>query len=141
MYNTGCDIADAILTDKQKMFADKIKINFEGSLKNINSDNLDLCVLLNNTLNIATLLFDSNTSYDKTIDIKARCVNGCLLYKLSSPVSNNISIKHNKIKSPDNSNIYTFYLQTLGKLIKERSGNINFGFSDNNLDFDIKYQF
>lgn len=53
LYNTGNDLTDAILSDKQKNADENIKITFEGSLANVPADNLEICVLFNNMIDIA----------------------------------------------------------------------------------------
>lgn len=89
LCNTGNDTADAILTERQKRLANDIKIKFSGSLCKLPEDNFDICVLLNNTIDIALFSFQSiNSDREKIIDISADCKQGVMLYKISFPCVN-----------------------------------------------------
>lgn len=90
LYNTGNDTADAILTERQKQLADDVKIKFSGSLFKLPEDNFDICVLLNNTIDIALFGLQSvESDSEKLIDISADCKQGVILYKISFPCGNN----------------------------------------------------
>ncbi len=89
LYNTGSDTADAILSERQKELKTGVKINFSGNLSNLPEDNFDICVLLNNTIDIALFGLQSITSDgEKLIEISAMCKQGVLLYKISFPCEN-----------------------------------------------------
>lgn len=89
LYNTGSDTADAILTERQKQLTKEVKINFSGNFSNLPEDNFDICVLLNNTIDIAIFSVQSTTSDgEKLIEISAMCKQGVLLYKISFPCEN-----------------------------------------------------
>lgn len=89
LYNTGNDTADAILTERQKQLADDVKIKFSGSLFKLPEDNFDICVLLNNTIDIALFGLQSvESDGEKLIDISADCKQGVMLYKISFPCEN-----------------------------------------------------
>lgn len=89
LYNTGSDTADAILSERQKQLKTGVKINFSGNLSNLPEDNFDICVLLNNTIDIALFGLQSITSDgEKLIEISAMCKQGVLLYKISFPCEN-----------------------------------------------------
>lgn len=84
LYNTGNDTADAILTERQKQLANDVKIKFSGSLFKLPEDNLDIYVLLNNTIDIALFsLHNINSDREKIIEISSDCKQGVLLYKIS----------------------------------------------------------
>ena len=74
LYNTGNDLTDAILSDKQKNADENIKITFEGSLANVPADNLEICVLFNNMIDIA---FENVKKFcgngKQIISLKAEC--------------------------------------------------------------------
>ena len=87
--NTGNDTADAILTERQKQLANDVKIKFSGSLVKLPEDNFDICVLLNNTIDIALFsLRNINSDREKLIEISADCKQGIMLYKISFPCEN-----------------------------------------------------
>lgn len=89
LYNTGSDTADAILSERQKQLKTGVKINFSGNLSKLPEDNFDICVLLNNTIDIALFGLQSITSDgEKSIEISAMCKQGVLLYKISFPCEN-----------------------------------------------------
>ena len=89
LYNTGSDTADAILSERQKELKTGVKINFSGNLSKLPEDNFDICVLLNNTVDIALFGLQSITSDgEKLIEISAMCKQGVLLYKISFPCEN-----------------------------------------------------
>ena len=89
LYNTGSDTADAILSERQKQLEKKVKINFSGNFSKLPEDNFDICVLLNNTIDIALYGLQSITSDgEKLIEISAMCKQGVLLYKISFPCEN-----------------------------------------------------
>ena len=89
LYNTGSDTADAILSERQKELKTGVKINFSGNLSKLPEDNFDICVLLNNTIDIALFGLQSITSDgEKSIEILAMCKQGVLLYKISFPCEN-----------------------------------------------------
>ena len=89
LYNTGSDTADAILSERQKQLKTAVKINFSGNLSKLPEDNFDICVLLNNTIDIALFGLQSITSDgEKLIEISAMCKQGVLLYKISFPCEN-----------------------------------------------------
>lgn len=89
LYNTGSDTADAILSERQKELKTGVKINFSGNLSKLPEDNFDICVLLNNTIDIALFGLQSITfDGEKLIEISAMCKQGVLLYKISFPCEN-----------------------------------------------------
>lgn len=89
LYNTGSDTADAILSEQQKELKTGVKINFSGNLSKLPEDNFDICVLLNNTIDIALFGLQSITSDgEKLIEISAMCKQGVLLYKISFTCEN-----------------------------------------------------
>ena len=89
LYNTGSDTADAILSERQKELKTGVKINFSGNLSKLPEDNFDICVLLNNTIDIALFGLQSITSDgEKLSEISAMCKQGVLLYKISFPCEN-----------------------------------------------------
>ncbi len=89
LYNTGSDTSDAILSERQKQLKTGVKINFSGIFSNLPEDNFDICVLLNNTIDIALFGLQGITSDgNKLFEISAMCKQGVLLYKISFPCEN-----------------------------------------------------
>lgn len=91
LYNTGNDLTDAILSDKQKNADENIKITFEGSLANVPADNLEICVLFNNMIDIA---FENVKEFcgngKQIIALKAETRAGFLFCCISFPIENEI---------------------------------------------------
>lgn len=134
LYNTGCDIADAILTDKQQKANENIKITFEGSLKNLTTDNLDICILLNNTIDIAVILSEScDSSSKQQITVKSTFIRQFLFYEITAPISGNIK----KEKTEATERTPAFY--TLQSLVKKNDGIIETSCTDDKFKINIKY--
>ena len=135
LYNTGCDIADAILTDKQLRAKENIKITFEGNLKKIRTDSLDICILLNNTLDIAIKLSENCDSHLKhNINVISNFRGGFLFYTITSPINN-------ERKSENNTTEYKLAFETLQKLVDKNAGEMKLSHTDNKSIIDIMYAY
>lgn len=135
LYNTGCDVADAILTDKQQKVNDNIKIKFEGNLKNIRTNDIDIIVLLNNTLDIAIRL-SQMCGFKPTknnIYVKSVLKSGFLFYEITAPIGEN----SNKIQNELTKNDFDFI--TVKNLADKKDGVIKTNFSDNVFTLNIQY--
>ncbi|MEE1318824.1 MAG: hypothetical protein UHD05_04875 [Ruminococcus sp.] len=134
LYNTGCDIADAILTDKQQKANENIKITFEGNLKNITTDNLDICVLLNNTLDIAVILSENcDSSAKQHIAVKSTFIRKFLFYEITAPINDNIG------KEREEATEHNPAFCTLQSLVKKNDGIMETSCIDNRFRINIKY--
>lgn len=114
LYNTGNDLTDAILSDKQKNADKNIKITFEGSLANVPADNLEICVLFNNMIDIA---FENVKEFcgdgKQIIALKAETRAGFLFCCISFPIENEIK------KAQNNVLYHSFAYKTLKNLAEK----------------------
>lgn len=128
LYNTGNDLTDAILSDKQKNADENIKITFEGSLANVPADNLEICVLFNNMIDIA---FENVKEFcgngKQIIALKAETRAGFLFCCISFPIENEIK------KAQNNVLCHNFAYKTLKNLAEKNGGKIETSLSDDRL--------
>lgn len=115
LYNTGNDLTDAILSDKQKNADENIKITFEGSLANVPADNLEICVLFNNMIDIA---FENVKEFcgngKQIIALKAETRAGFLFCSISFPIMNEIKKAQNNVLH------HSFAYKTLKNLAEKK---------------------
>ena len=128
LYNTGNDLTDAILSDKQKNADENIKITFEGSLANVPADNLEICVLFNNMIDIA---FENVKEFcgngKQIISLKAETRAGFLFCSISFPIENEIKKAQNNVLH------HSFAYKTLKNLAEKNGGKIETSLSDDRL--------
>ena len=128
LYNTGNDLTDAILSDKQKNADENIKITFEGSLANVPADNLEICVLFNNMIDIA---FENVKEFcgnrKQIIALKAETRAGFLFCCISFPIENEIK------KAQNNVLYHSFAYKSLKNLAEKNGGKIETSLSDDRL--------
>lgn len=137
LYNTGSDTADAILTERQKQLAENVKIKFSGSLAKLPEDNFDICVLLNNTIDIALFGVQSTEcGGEKQIEIFADCKQGVLLYKISFPCENN-----EFFDEPQSDKIVMLKMNILKKLVGKNDGMTGAYIQNNVASITVKYIF
>lgn len=128
LYNTGNDLTDAILSDKQKNADENVKITFEGSLANVPADNLEICVLFNNMIDIA---FENVKEFcgngKQIIALKAETRAGFLFCCISFPIENEIKKAQNHVL------YHSFAYKTLKNLAEKNGGKIETSLSDDRL--------
>lgn len=128
LYNTGNDLTDAILSDKQKNADENIKITFEASLANVPADNLEICVLFNNMIDIA---FENVKEFcgngKQIIALKAETRAGFLFCCISFPIENEIKKAQNHVL------YHSFAYKTLKNLAEKNGGKIETSLSDDRL--------
>ena len=137
LYNTGNDTADAILTERQKKLANDVKIKFSGCLFKLPEDNFDICVLLNNTIDIALFsLKNINSDREKLIEISADCKQGIMLYKISFPCENGEFFDESQ-----GNNDGTLKMNILKKLVEKNDGMIGTYIKNNVASVTVRYIF
>ncbi len=128
LYNTGNDLTDAILSDKQKNAGDNIKIKFEGSLANVPADNLEICVLFNNMIDIA---FENVKEFcddgKQIVTLKAETRAGFLFCCVSFPIESEIKKAQNNVLH------HSFAYKALKNLAEKNGGKIETSLSKNRL--------
>lgn len=131
LYNTGNDLTDAILSDKQKNADENIKITFEGSLANVPADNLEICVLFNNMIDMIDIAFENVKEFcgngKQIIALKAETRAGFLFCCISFPIENEIK------KAQNNVLYHSFAYKTLKNLAEKNGGKIETSLSDDRL--------
>lgn len=136
LYNTGSDTADAVLTERQKQLADSVKIKFSGSFARLPEDNFDICVLLNNTIDIAAFgLNGIEPKEEKQIEISADCQQGVLLYTISFPCKND-----ENFAEPNDKNSM-LKINILRKLTEKNNGMIDIGNENGVAVITVQYIF
>ena len=137
LYNTGSDTADAILSERQKELKTGVKINFSGNLSKLPEDNFDICVLLNNTIDIALFGLQSITSDgEKLIEISAMCKQGVLLYKISFPCENSGFFDDLQSSKDD-----MLKMNILRKLTEKNDGKMDTHIENQVASFTVRYNF
>jgi hypothetical protein len=137
LYNTGSDTADAILTERQKQLANDVKIKFSGSFVKLPEDNFDICVLLNNTIDIALVsLQNINSDREKLIEISADCKQGIMLYKISFPCENDGFFDESQSKNEG-----MLKINILKKLTEKNDGRIGTHIENNVASITVRYIF
>lgn len=128
LYNTGNDLTDAILSDKQKNADKNVKITFEGSLANVPADNLEICVLFNNMIDIA---FENVKEFcgdgEQVVTLKSETRAGFLFCCVSFPIENEIKKAQNNVLH------HSFAYKTLKNLAEKNGGKIKTSLSDDRL--------
>lgn len=128
LYNTGNDITDAILSDKQKNADKNVKITFEGSLANVPADNLEICVLFNNMIDIA---FENVREFcgdgKQVVTLKAETRAGFLFCCVSFPIESEIKKAQNNVLH------HNFAYKALKNLAEKNGGKIETSLSKNRL--------
>lgn len=128
LYNTGNDLTDAILSDKQKNADKNVKITFEGSLANVPADNLEICVLFNNMIDIAFENVKEFCCDDKQIvTLKAETRAGFLFCCVSFPIENEIKKAQNNVLH------HNFAYKALKNLAEKNGGKIETSLSKSRL--------
>lgn len=100
-FDTGNEIADAMLQEKQNLIKDKnIEISFSGAIsKNYIKPN-DLCIILGNALDNAIEACEKAPKDTKcSIVIESVCNNGFMFLKIQNPVFEKVEIKNNHIST------------------------------------------
>lgn len=126
-FDTGNNIIDALLTDKQKKANTyNTQLFFQGSISNkINPT--DLCVIFGNALDNALEACEKiKLSESKTIQINCECKGGFMFLTITNPVYKDISINNNSIlTSKKDKECHGFGLFSINQIIKKYEGNLN----------------
>lgn len=125
-FDTGNNIADALLTDKQeKANVYNAKLFFQGAISNkINPT--DLCVIFGNALDNAIEACENiKSSENKAIQINCECNGGFMFLTITNPVRKDIPIHKNSIAtSKENKESHGFGLLSINQVIKKYKGEL-----------------
>lgn len=126
-FDTGNNIVDALLTDKQeKANIYNTKLLFQGTISN-NIDPTDLCVIFGNALDNAIEACEKiKSSKNKAIQINCECNGGFMFLTITNPVCKDISIHNNSIlTSKKDKNSHGFGLLSINQVIKKYEGSLS----------------
>lgn len=126
-FDTGNNIADALLTDKQeKAYAYNTQLFFQGTISNkINPT--DLCVIFGNALDNAIEACEKiKSSESKAIQINCECNGGFMFLAITNPVCKDISIHNNTIlTSKEDKKSHGFGLLSINRVAKKYEGKVS----------------
>ena len=126
-FDTGNNIVDALLTDKQeKANAYNTQLFFQGAISNkINPT--DLCVIFGNALDNAIEACEKiKPSESKAIQINCECNGGFMFLTITNPVCKDISIHNNTIHtSKEDKKNHGFGLLSIKRVTKKYEGKVN----------------
>ncbi len=132
-FETGNGIVDAILSEKQKE-ADSINtlVKFEGAVPSEKISPTDLCVIFGNTLDNAIEACEKVDTNDKNIiNVSCKSVGGFMFVNITNPVSEDIQISNNIIKtSKSNKNEHGFGIYSLKKAVSKYNGSVKLSCTD-----------
>lgn len=125
LFSTGNFVADALLNYKNS-FAEEysVHLDFSGAIPEKGIENADMCTVLSNLLDNAV---DAAKHFDgnRFVKIDANVRNGYLTLSVSNPVSGEVVIKNNKIKTTKNDSInHGHGLRNVERVAKEYNGNM-----------------
>jgi len=101
-YTTGSTIVDSTLNSKADTFTDNnIKVNIDGNLAILNRiDDFDVCTIFSNAISNA---IEANCTIEdcakRWINIKVRSTEKYVALEFSNPVTKNVTIKRNHVKT------------------------------------------
>lgn len=138
-FDTGNNIVDALLTDKQdKAYAYNTQLFFEGAISNkINPT--DLCVIFGNALDNAIEACEKiKLSESKAIQINCECNGGFMFLTITNPVCKDIVIHNNTIfTSKEDKDSHGFGLLSINQVTKKYDGNLSLSCVDNKFTISI----
>ncbi|MCL2695890.1 MAG: ATP-binding protein [Clostridiales bacterium] len=99
LYETGNEIADALLSDKQNTAqAHNIQINFDGLIPPKGISPMDICIILGNALdNALEACRQLPADESKTVSVSSHISNGFLFLFLTNPVKENVPVFGNTL--------------------------------------------
>ena len=133
LFDTGNGIADALLTDKQRLavrqYAD---IHFRGSIPSNVLAPTDVCVLLGNTLDNAIEACAKLTHDEKhIISVTCDCSSGFLFLTIKNPIQDRVIIQNNQVMTTkEDKAAHGFGIQSLHTVAKKYSGTVKLNADD-----------
>ncbi len=140
-FDTGNGIVDAILTEKQKAAKNiNTTVNFQGFIPTKRLSATEWCVIFGNTLDNALEACErQDISHTHNIDISCRSSGGFIFITIKNPVSENIDIINNSIRSTkSNTAEHGFGIYSLKEIISKYNGNLNLSCIDKTFTVDLE---
>lgn len=126
-YNTGSEIVDALLADKQASASQyNTTIQFNGCLPKNYLSPQELCIVFGNTIDNALEACQRiNQAEPKTISIHCNSCGGVLTLSIQNPIAAPVLIRDNHIATTKNDKtLHGFGLPSLYSVIKKYDGDV-----------------
>lgn len=142
-FNTGNEILNAILADKQiKATKSNTVIEFSGNLPNELISSLDLCIIFGNVLDNAIEACEKISGNEpKIILVNSDYSAGLVFLTITNPVENNIKIKGDSLSTTklDKSN-HGFGIYSIKKALEKYNGQITLCCEDYKFTTEINFE-
>ncbi len=140
-FKTGNSIADALLSDKQRIAQNiNATIKFSGLIPLSCLSPTDICVLLGNTLDNAIEACEKlPMNIQKTINVCSFYAADFLNIQIENPIHKKVIIKNNYIHTTkENKTLHGFGLYSLNAIIKKYKGTLNISSTDTSFVIDMQ---
>ena len=124
-YDTGNDIADSLLKEKQLYIKNEnIDIKFSGVIPKSSVSSHDICIILGNALdNAIEACQKGSKDIPKSILVESVCRNGFMFLKVQNPVYEKVYIKNNTISTTkSNKGMHGFGISSIRKAAETYKG-------------------
>lgn len=139
-FDTGNDIADALLAEKQAKAADfHTEICFNGMIPRQGLSPTDLCVILGNTLDNAIEACQAlSANEQKTIVVTSEYRSGFWFLKIHNPIAKSVAIHNNHVVTTKaNKTLHGFGLYSLHSVVQRYDGEVRLSSTDDCFTVDI----
>lgn len=139
-FDTGNDIADALLAEKQAKAADfHTEICFNGMIPRQGLSPTDLCVILGNTLDNAIEACQAlSANEQKTIVVTSEYRSGFWFLKIHNPIAKSVAIHNNHVATTKaNKTLHGFGLYSLHSVVQRYDGEVRLSSTDDCFTVDI----
>ena len=139
-FDTGNEIADALLSEKQTKAADfHTEICFSGMIPRQGLSPADLCVILGNTLDNAIEACQAlSENEQKTIGVTSEYRSGFWFLKIYNPIAKCVTIRDNRVVTTKaNKTLHGFGLYSLHSVVNKYNGEVRLSSTDNCFTVDI----
>jgi hypothetical protein len=139
-FDTGNNIIDSLLSDKQQLAAQyHTNIVFSGCLPKEGFDLLDLCIITSNALdNAIEACAKDSSKNDKRILFESRFQQGYLVMSFQNPVFEKVDIiRDTVITTKTDKKNHGFGLYNMKEAVKKNTGDIKIFLRENNFCLEI----
>lgn len=140
LFDTGNGIADALLTDKQRIAAsNNTSIIFHGSIPQNGLAPTDLCVILGNTVDNALEACEKLPSgIQRTVSITCNCSSGFLFLSIQNPTMEKVPVHDNRVATTkSDKTLHGFGLLSLHSVVKKYDGSVKLYTTENRFAVNI----
>lgn len=142
-YDTGNDIADSLLKEKQLYVKNKnIDIKFSGVVPKSSVSSHDICIILGNALdNEIEACQKGPKDIPKSIVVESVCRNGFMFLKVQNPVYEKVYIKNNTISTTkSNKGMHGFGISSIRKAAETYKGVVKLSCIDEIFTLEIELE-